>query len=759
MLFASVALAATPVLAQTSALSSASYPAPGASGAATPIGAANAVGNPATPASVPAATGQAPPVRFPALTASGLPSGADLDSLATAIAAARRGQASAAQAAIEQIADPAARKVALWALVDADGEQLPFFQLDQARRDLAGWPRVTRRQQVAEKAIDGAGLPPAQVIAWFQAAAPTTPQGAMALAGAYQLAGRNQDAQALIKTWWRNRPFDAGVQRTMLTRFGAYLTMDDHIARADTLLYGSASPALSDVLAMLPPDQRALADARLALHDEASDANARVAALPPALAKSPGLAVDSARYLLSRNLDEVALELASSFPAVLPNADAASKVWVLRRQMINTALRDRDYRAAYAAATNTGLTTGVDYTEAEFYAGWIAFSKLHDPAAADQHFARIQAAAGTPITQARALYWRGRAAEAMGDPGVAKAFYTDGARYLTTFYGQLAAGRAGIQQISLGHDPEPTPADRARFDSRELVRGARMLAAIGDKELFRAFMLCMADNLPNGQEYAMLVDMARGSGDQDLAMRVVRLGAQHGYVLPDRGYPVRSAPNSPEAAEAAMVFGITRQESGFDPYVRSPVGARGMMQLMPRTAEVIARRIGEPYGAGRLDDPDYNMRLGASYLGHMINNFSGSYVLAAAAYNAGPGRPAEWVGYCGDPRTSSVDPVDFIECIPFSETRNYVMRVLEAAEVYRARLNGGAAPLNLAADLKRGGYLYQVSNTAPPAATGGVSALPPSRTTAVAAAGGAAIIDASTPISIAPGVSVQGAVR
>jgi soluble lytic murein transglycosylase len=728
LLLATTALAAGPVLAEIPT----SVSAPPGTGVPQPLTAA-------------------PAVSYPALSQTSAPGGSDLDTLSTAIAAARRGQASAAQAAMAQMTDPTARKVALWALIDADGEQLPFFQLDQARRDLAGWPRVTRRQTVTEKAIGASNLPPAQIIAWFQGADPATSQGAMALAAAYQQAGRTSDAQALIKHWWRDKPFDADTQRQILSRFGAYLTIDDHIERADTLLYGPATPALNDILAMLPADQQALAAARIALRNEASDANAKVAALPAALAKDPSLAVDSARYLMSRNLDDIALELAPSFPAAMPNPDAASKVWALRRQMINSALRTRDYRAAYAAASNTGLTTGVDYTEAEFYAGWIALSKLHDPVAAESHFANIQTSSGTPITQARALYWRGRTAEARGDQTAARAFYADGGRYLTTFYGQLAAGKAGVQQISLGRDPVPTSADRARFDGREMVRGARMLSQIGEKDLYRAFMLCMAEALPSTEEYAMLVDMARSSGDQDLAMRVVRLGAQHGYVLPERGYPIRNAPNSPEAAEAAMVFGITRQESGFDPYVRSPVGARGMMQLMPATAAVVARKIGEPYGPSRLDDPDYNMRLGASYLGHMINNFSGSYVMAAAAYNAGPGRPLDWIGYCGDPRSGNVDPVDFIECIPFSETRNYVMRVMEAAEVYRARLNGGSAPLTLASDLKRGGYVYQ--------AKGPATVLRASTAGEPAGSGGGSIIEASTPLSVAPGVTVQSAVR
>lgn len=709
---------------------------------------------PAAPIPYAALQSAAPAAPTPLIAGAASPaSGSDQSALASAIAAAKRGDAITAENAIAQMTDPDARKTALWALVDADGEQLTFAQLDQARRDLAGWPRASRRQQVTEKALDGSGLAPAQVIAWFQGAPPTTIQGAMALASAEQASGRVQDAQALIRSWWRNRPFDAATQRTVLARFGAYLTPDDHAARADMLVYDGRSPALSDVLAIVTPDQQALAGARLALRDEASDAQARLLALPPGMAGTPSLVVDNARYLMSRNEDELALALAPNFPAVMPNAEAASKVWLLRRQMINTALRDRDYRAAYAAATNTGLTEGSDYTEAEFYAGWIALSKLHDAAAADAHFARIQTAGGTPITLARALYWRGRAAEAAGDPISAQAYFGEGAKYITTFYGQLSAGRAGIQQISIGRDPEPTAADRARFEASSRVRGARMVAALGDRELFRAFILCMAETTPDPVDFAQLIDLARSSGDQDLAMRAVRLGAQHGMVLPERGYPVRATPNAPEAAEAAMVFGVTRQESGFDPFVRSPVGARGMMQLMPHTAEVVARKIGEPFSVSRLDDPDYNMRLGAAYIGHMINDFGGSYVLATAAYNAGPGRPAEWVGYCGDPRAAGVDPVDFIECIPFQETRNYVMRVIEAAEVYRARLNGGSAPLNLSADLKRGSYLYGTPSlpTALPA---------PGVQPAVAGAdGGGSVIDADAPIRVGPGVNVQGAVR
>jgi soluble lytic murein transglycosylase len=685
-LLTTLADAQTPSVSQTA--SATPPPGVGAYGAAPPIGEASTA------------------VRYPQLASNGPLSDSDRDALSSALSAARRGDASGAQAAMSSIIDPVAHKIALWAIMDAEGDEEPFFVADQARRDLAGWPRASHRQAAAEKTIETSGLDPARIIAWFDGAEPQTPQGAMALAAAYEQSARRPEAQALIQRWWRAKAFEADVQKTMLARFGDLLTQDDHAKRLDTLLYGQQGPAAHDMLALAPSDQQALALARMALRENANGAEAYVERVPPSLANDPGLVVERARYFKARNLDSLSLGLIPQFPSQLPNDDAASRIWTLRRQLIVSALKAGDYRAAYAAATNHGLTGGVDYSEAEFYAGWIALSKLHDPAAADVHFANIQRVGASPITQSRALYWRGRSADARGDAAAAKDFYQRGARYLTTFYGQLAAEKAGMTALAIGHDPAPTAADQARFEGRELIRASRILAETGERDLFRTFVLSTSDDLPSCEEYALMVDLARGYGDQDLAMRVVRVAAQHGFILPDRGYPMRTVMLSPDAAEAPMVFGITRQESNFDPRVRSGVGARGMMQLMPETARAMARRMGQPYQSGLLDDPDYNMRLGSSYLGHLIGNFSGSYVLATAAYNAGPGRPAEWAGYCGDPRQSSVDPVDFIECIPFSETRNYVMRVMEAAEVYRARMNGGSAPILLSADLKRGGYVY-----------------------------------------------------
>jgi soluble lytic murein transglycosylase len=631
-------------------------------------------------------------------------SDADSQAVSEAMTAAKAGDSARIRAAMDRMSTPLARKLALWALVDVSAQGMSYAELEGARRDLADWPHAERRAAAVERTIEGGGLGPQAVIAWFAGADPATAEGAMALASAYQATGHAQKATELIRRVWRTKSFEADVQRLMLSRFGSALTADDHAAREDMLLYGTQGPAARDMLGLLSPDQQALAQARIAVRNGASP-SAQIAGVPANLRNAPGLAYEQALAFQRSGDTAAALALMPLLPTTLPDGDAQARMWKLRSALVVAALKTGDSRAAYRAAANSGVATGKDGAEAEFYAGWLALSRLKDPALADQHFARLQSIGASPITLGRALYWRGRAMEAAGDSMNAQLFYADAARYPTTFYGQLAAAKAGQTQIAIGKDPVITAADRARFDDREPVRGARLLADIGARDSFKTLVASIAETLPSAAEAALLVDLARNYGDQELSMRVVRTAAMHGYILPERGYPVRTPPSIAGAPEAPFILGITRQESGFDPKVRSSAGAEGMMQLMPGTAQVVARKLGYSYGGGRLQDADFNMQLGSAYLGQLVNQFSGSYLMAAAAYNAGPGRPVEWIGYCGDPRSSATDPADYIECIPFSETRNYVMRVLEATEVYRARLAGGSALLTLASDLKRGGYV------------------------------------------------------
>jgi soluble lytic murein transglycosylase len=639
------------------------------------------------------------------------------------LAAARAGDGYRVRAMLGQTADPLVRKIALWALADAAPEQLTWDQAEAARRELAGWPRPSRRQTAAEKLLDQSPLTPAQTIAWFGGAVPITIQGAGALAGALRQVGRVEDARAVIRKAWTTLTFDAATQENVLARFGDLLGPADHAAREDFLLYGAQGPAARDLLRVLPADQQAIAEARMAVREGDPNARSLIEALPAKDQANPGLVFERVMALRDRGDIAGALALIGYLPPVVPDAAAAERLWK-HGALVVEALEAGDVASAYQIAARSGLTTGAEAANAQFYAGWIALSRMRDPRLADEHFARVEAAGHSPLTQSRALYWRGRAAEAEGDPLSAQVFYGQAARYDTTFYGQLAAAKEGKVDLVLGHDPIITDADRARFEADDAVKAVRLFARLGNGEAVRTFVIGLSDSLPTLADEAMLVDLARGLGEQELSMRVVRNAAKRGLILPERGYPVRAAPTGGESAEAPLVLSVTRQESSFDPFARSGVGARGMMQLMPATAQAIARRSG--LGWGSLDDPDFNMKVGSVYLGQLVDQFSGSYVMAAAAYNAGPGRPILWASLCGDPRGSSTDPLDFVECIPFSETRDYVMRVMEATQVYRARLNGGVAPITLAADLKRGSYGYQPIAVSAPAGPTPVSSPPAS---------------------------------
>jgi soluble lytic murein transglycosylase len=641
-------------------------------------------------------------------------SAGDASALSNALYAVKSGDFERAETYRAQISEPIAQRIVRWAEVDQMGQRLSFLELDGARRDLSGWPRAANRQAWAEKAMGSSSMDPDRTIAWFDGAPPVTAEGAMALGGALQAKGRLDEAKTLIKAWWRDRVFDADPQARMYARFGAWLDASDHARRLDILLLGPHGPALQGLLPLLDADHRRLAEAAMALRN-GYDVNSKVAEVPAALAQDPALSYEHAHYLRDHGMDTLGFRYVPDFPAVSQD-DIADKLWLERRNYFNAALRARDWRTAYAAMTNTGFTGGERLVESQFFAGWVALTKLHNPALADTHFEAMQRASSTPITQGRAAYWRARAAEAKGDAAGAAAFYQSGARYFTSFYGQLAAEKAGTRTLVLPKDPIPTPSDRDRFEARPTVRAARMLSQAGERELFRAFVLGTAETLPNIEETALLVDLAHYAGDQDLAMRVVRIGAQHGFILAERGYPLVSVPETPGSAETAFALSIARQESNFWPQARSNANARGMMQLEPSTARRDAAKLGIPWNEAALYEPDYNMRLGAFELGQLIATYGGSYVMASAGYNAGPTRPPQWAGECGDPRGGATDPLDFIECIPFSETRNYVMRALETTQVYRARLAGGSAPLTLAEDLRRGSYGYAAT---PPAAESG----------------------------------------
>lgn len=638
------------------------------------------------------------PIADPSVTTASAAYVTQSSSFSSGLAAARAGDVNLALAYASS-ASPIEGQIIRWALIDVVGERAGWSELSAARTDLAGWPRADTRREAMERALADAYASPQEVVAIFSAEPPATPQGALAFAQALSATGATGEAQAIIRSWWRDRSFELTMQERMLAAYGAWLTQADHEKRLDTLLYGPQGPATRAMMNLVSSDYRALAEARIALRNGSSSPF-----VPAQYENDAGLALERARRARLDGQEWNGFAQLARFPAAPTHMEGQDLMWTERRNYFIDALQARDYTSAYHAMNGHGFPSGDRRVDADFFAGWIALVRLNNPAQAAQHFEALRQSSTTPITQSRALYWLGRAADAQGDEAAADAYYQQAARYNWAFYGQLAAERANMRTLRLPPEPQPTEADRARFESYPLVQAIRIFAAAGETSLMRVFVMHLDDSLTNAEDYALLVDLTRGYGIQDLSMHVARTAAQRGFPLAERGYPVTTVPSVPGAPDPAFVHAIIRQESAFDPSVRSSADARGMMQLLPSTASGVARRLGVEWrGAGALYEADYNVQLGTFHLGELTSDFGGSYLLATIGYNAGPARPPQWIPYCGDPRGASTDPIDFIECAPFTETRNYMMRVMENMQVYRARLNGGQAEINISQELSRGG--------------------------------------------------------
>ncbi|WP_374274111.1 transglycosylase SLT domain-containing protein [Brevundimonas sp.] len=627
----------------------------------------------------------------------------DMDAMAfrDGLAAARSRDIPATQAAMARIGDPTARKLVQWALIDTSGSQMSYVELARFKREMAGWPRADSRISDAEIALDRAGAPPTEVIAFFDGAEPVTAQGMIALAGALEATGRSGEATELVRRWWRDQSFDAAEQSRILSRWGGQLSQADHDARLTMLLSGPHGPATQAMVNLASPTKAAAATAAMSLRG-AYAPDTIVAGLSPSVAADPNVALERVKLLRSQGRQSEAWSLLSMLPPAPSHSDGQSSLWSERRNYFLDALQLNNWRGAYDSMAGHGFPGGERMVDAEFFAGWVALTKLNDPATAARHFEALRRASSTPITQGRALYWLGRAAEARGDTAAAQAFYTEGAQHIQSFYGQLAAEKAGQTSITLPGDPAPSDQDVAAFEANEVVRAMRILGETGETSLFRVFAYQLDDDVPTPAQLALLMDMANGYGEGFTAMMIGRAASQRGVLMPERQYPIRIPTAVPGAAPIEFTLAITRQESSFDPRARSSADARGMMQFLPATASGVARRLGMPYSPEMLWEPDYNMQLGSYHLAELMNNFGGSMLLATVGYNAGPGRARDWPIRCGDPRGNLVNPVDFIECAPFTETRNYMMRVMENMQIYRARLNGGTGALTLSSDLARG---------------------------------------------------------
>ena len=590
------------------------------------------------------------------------------------------------------------RDVIEWQRLRAgDGRLGEYEEFLQRRPDWPGLPLMREKGEEAVARSDD----PARVIAWFEAGPPDTGAGALAYVRALIAAGRVADAETEAMRAWSTLPFAPDQEEALIALMPEAVGFV-HELRLTTLLWEGRTREAERLMKRVPDDLQALARARLALQTEGKGVTGLIEAVPKARASDPGLAYDRFIWRMKRDLYDEAAEL------ILDRSESAEtlgrpEAWAERRAILARYLmRNGRVKEAYRIAANhhIAVDNGASaYADLEFLAGFIALRRLSDPTTALTHFQHLLAGVSTPISLARAHYWIGRAQEAAGQDGTAS--YRAAAAHQTAFYGLLAAERLGLT-LDAGLLSRPATPDwqSAGFTQSSVLAAAQLLFKAGDDTLGKRFLLHLGEGLDD-TGIAQLADMTVAWGEPHLAVLVSKQAAERGLILPHAYYPVPDFVPDGLKVSRALALSIARRESEFDPTARSSADARGLMQVLPGTAKLMAGKLGKSFDASKLiSDPAYNVTMGSAYLAEMAEEFGPSIALIASGYNAGPGRPRRWIGEFGDPRRSDVDVIDWIETIPFAETRTYVMRVAEGVVIYRAKLKGAVGPVRITDELK-----------------------------------------------------------
>jgi soluble lytic murein transglycosylase len=647
-----------------------------------------------------------PPKRKPtvpaATAATASTSQADIDALENIIELVRNHKPADATLAKASIADPVASKLAEWIILRSDDNGATVERYRAFLSANPSWPSQTFLRRRAEAALWDDRRDDATVLAWFENETPLSAKGRFSLARALIARGDRANAERHVRDAWRGDSMSADTESQALDMFGALLTPGDHKARMDLLLYGSETEAALRAAKRLGGAQLALAKARIAVTRKAPNSRALLDAVSSELHGDPGYMFSKIQLLRREEKFPEAAQLmlaAPRDPGRLYNMD---EWWIERRLLSRKMLDIGENRTGYLIARDAALPARDIYkTEQEFTAGWIALRFLNDPATAAQHFARIGVGSVNPTALARGGYWQGRAAEAAGRTQDARAAYAAAAEHSTSYYGQLARAKLGLLRLELNG----VPAGSSRgIEKLEIVRAVQLLYALDERELA---IPIFADMGENGDPDALvgLGELASRNSDARAMLLLGKAALNRGLPFDYYAYPVSGIPPfksiGPDV-EQSIVFAIARQESAFNPAVVSPANAYGLMQVTPDAGRYVCKKYGANFDLGKLKtDPVYNAALGAAELGGLIEDYRGSYIMTFAAYNAGRGSLKKWIDRYGDPRDPKVDAVDWVEQIPFSETRNYVQRIMENLQIYRARFGGGTR-LQIEADLRRG---------------------------------------------------------
>ena len=628
-------------------------------------------------------------------------SASDKEALENVIDLVRKHKPADATQAESAISDPLARKLAEWIVLRSDDNGATVERYRAFISANPSWPSQTFLRRRIEAALWDDHRDEATVWSWFENESPISAKGKFSLARVMIGRGDKANAERLVRDAWRNDPMSEDTENNALDLFGALITPGDHKARMDYFLYGSEHEIALRAAKRLGSGHVTLAKARIGAFHKVANTRALLEGVPSELRNDAGYLFSRIQLLRREEKFAEAAQLMLSAPKDPGRLYNLDEWWIERRLLARKMIDVGEHRTAYLIARDAALPSRDIYkTEQEFTAGWIALRFLNDPTTAAQHFARIGVGSANPTTLARAGYWQGRAAEAAGRSQEARSAYTSAAEQSTSYYGQLARAKLGLPQIELN----AAPSARGRAERLEIVRAVQLLYELGEGEIA---IPVFGDMGENGDADALvgMGELAARYNDARGMLLMGKAALNRGLPFDFYAYPVMGIPPfksiGPDV-EPSIIYAIARQESAFNPAVVSPAQAYGLMQVTPDAGKYVCKKYGANFDLTRLkSDPVYNATLGAAELGGLIDDYRGSYILTFAAYNAGRGSVKKWIDRYGDPRDPKIDAVDWVELIPFSETRNYVQRIMENLQVYRTRFGGGTR-LQIEADLHRG---------------------------------------------------------
>jgi soluble lytic murein transglycosylase len=642
-------------------------------------------------------------------------SAGDAQGVRDALKAISTGSLDKAEALKAEIQDPVARKLVDWYRLRRGYGTAPEYRafLDAN----PAWADRTTLTQKLEEALFTQGGSSGEIRSYFANRPPESGVGYAALASAHLAEGNNDEARRLAAKAWREKMLPANLEAGFLTRFGSLLTVADHKWRLDRLLIDDIrwqdekqqrAAIVRRVIPLLPAAEKKKAEARLSVFLGSDGGRKAVEALPAEGVPDWGLTFHRIQALRKAGKSEEAAKLLLGTPTEEALIVSPDEWWIERRANAYEALKDGNPKLAYSLVREAGPLSANPLKDQAFMAGWLALRYLKDPKTAEKHFQVMIKAADGPLSRAKARYWLGRTEEALNNKAQADEYYRQALADPDAFHALLARQKLEPGRLAITTSPpaEPTAEQAQRFADLDAAKAVIISKSAGlDASIMRAFIVALRQYVKSEGESAMVAHLAEAVGDTQSAVRAAKYAIARGQNLYYYAYPVHPFPAYKplrKPPETAFLLGLARQETEFNTLIVSGAGAKGLLQVMTVTAKHVCRDYKIKCDINRLlSDPSYNTMLASAYVGDRMEEFSGSYVLTLAGYNAGPGRARQWIREFGDPRNPKVDPIDWIERIPIQETREYVAKVLANIQIYRARLGEEQAALRLEEDLNR----------------------------------------------------------